>query len=243
MVFGLSQKMRKTGKEKKNLRGKDRAATLREANRRLAQNPKDSSALTAVADVYFAEQNWEKAFKTYSLLQELCATDPEIDEFTTTLRVALSAIKLENYNTAYKNFLLARSTKADVFEVNYNLGFLEYKRKNFEKAAGYLSQARTLMPENPQTLKYLGLSLFQIMRYSDAVQFLKASVDIDPGDKETLYVLGQTYQNLNRGDLALKIFTHLRGIRDWVPGRPWKREPRMLRGGSMRGPSWISKSA
>jgi len=211
MGIGITLKRHGASREKKRFKSKDAAAALKDANRRLAQNPKDASALTVVAEAYFNEQNWEKAFKTYNLLQELCATEQDLDEFTITLRLALSAIKLKNYNVAYKNFLIARSMRDDVFEVNFNLGYLEYMKKNFEKSAGYLSQARTLKTDHPMMLKYLGLSLFKLMRFNDAAQFLKQAMDLDPSDKETLFALGQTYQNLNRGDMALKIFTHLRG--------------------------------
>jgi len=149
--------------------------------------------------------------KTYGLLQELCATDKELDELTINIRFALAAMKMKNYNAAYKSFLFARSMKEDVFEINYNLGYLEYLKKNYEKAAGYLSQARILIADHQLTLKYLGLSLSKINRHPEAAKMLKQAVDLDPADKETLFILGQTYYNLSRNDLAQKIFSHLRG--------------------------------
>ncbi|GAB1455625.1 hypothetical protein MASR2M48_09320 [Spirochaetota bacterium] len=51
------------GKKGKKLKAKDHAQVLKEANRRLAQNPKDAEALQAMGEVFFSEQSWEKAFK------------------------------------------------------------------------------------------------------------------------------------------------------------------------------------
>ena len=48
-----------TGRNRKNLSGshaQDRNSILKEANKRLASNPKDAQALTALAELHFAEQ-------------------------------------------------------------------------------------------------------------------------------------------------------------------------------------------
>ena len=47
---------------------KNKAAVLREASKRLAQNPNDSAALLTVGDIYFQDQDWEKAYASYSPL-------------------------------------------------------------------------------------------------------------------------------------------------------------------------------
>ena len=43
-------------KKGKRIRARDHAQVLKEANRRLAQNPKDPEALLAIGEVYYAEQ-------------------------------------------------------------------------------------------------------------------------------------------------------------------------------------------
>ena len=210
VVLSIYRKNREKPEKKKKTKGKSKDAIIREANRKLAVNPKDADALETLGELYYNDEDWDKTMKTYGLLQELCATDKTLDELVINIRFGVAAMKMKNYNAAYKSFLFARSMKEDVFEVNYNLGYLEYLKKNYEKAAGYLSQARVLIPEHHQTLKYLGLSLSRINRDPEAARILKQAVDMDPADKETLFILGQTYHNLGRNDLALKIFTHLR---------------------------------
>jgi len=66
----------KGGKKGRKIKAKDHAQILREANRRLAQNPKDPEALAALGDVYFAEQSWDKSYKAYETLLEAAAGNP-----------------------------------------------------------------------------------------------------------------------------------------------------------------------
>ncbi len=197
-------------KKKKQLQSKDRNTILKEANRRLSQNSKDPEALLALAELYFNEEAWDKALKTYNILIDLCATNTNIDEFEVTLKHAQCALKLKLYDEAYKSFVIAKSLKQDVFEVNHNLGYLEYMRKSYEKAIALLSQARQAQPEHVPTLRYLGHSLFKAGKFKEALGLLRRVMDLEPEDKESLFALGQCYYELGQGDPAIKIFTHLR---------------------------------
>ena len=194
----------------KQPKAKDRNTILKEANRRLAQNPKDAQALLSLADLYYKEHNFEKAMKTYSVLIELCATNPELDEFDITLKHALSAMKMKNYDLAYKSLVIARTLNQESFEVNYNLGYLEYLKKNYEKAVNLLRAAKNQQPDDPQTQRYLGHSLYRIKKYKEAASILKRVLDLEPDDKESLFALAQCYNELSQSEQAIKIFTHLR---------------------------------
>ena len=211
-----AQKTNKKGGTKKG-KGKDRATMLREANKRLSQNPRDGEALKILADVNYQDGNFDKAFKTYALLTDLCATNRELDEFEITLRYAISALRCNNKAEAYKSLLIARTMKQDVFEVNYNLGYLEYFRKNFEKAAPLLASSSKLQADHGGALKYLGLSLFRQKKYQESVPHLKRSLDLEPEDKEVLFALGQAYFEMGQQDRAAKILTHLRADPDIGP--------------------------
>jgi tetratricopeptide (TPR) repeat protein len=199
------------GKKGKNLRSKDGAGRLKEANKRLTQNPKDPEALQIVADDHFNNERYDKAMRTYEMLIELCATNKELDEFDFTLKYALSALKLKNYKEAYKSLKICRSMRDDVFEVNYHLGYLEYKAKNYERAHSLLAQARESQPEHAQMLRYLGLTRLKLKKYREASSALRKALDLEPNDKEALFALGQAYHNLSQNDQALKVFSHLRG--------------------------------
>ncbi|AHC13698.1 tetratricopeptide repeat protein [Salinispira pacifica] len=200
------------GEEKpaKKKKTKNRDQQIREANKRLASNPKDHEALSTIADIYFNDQEWEKAHRSYAMLIEMASSHPEIDEKTVNLRYALSAYHLGMMEEAYKGLLLARTFDSELFEINYHLGVIEYKRKNYEKSAGYLNNAVKTNPEHLDSNKYLGLSLFRLKRLNDSVTKLRTVVTERPDEKESLYFLAQGYYELGQSDKSVKIFEQLR---------------------------------
>lgn len=205
-VFAKSDKS--SGKKKKKVR--DRATMLKQANRQLAANPRDHEALLTLADAYFEDKEWDKALKTYGILVGLCATNNAIEEWYVSARYGIAALQLKNGEEAYKSLMVARTLKEDEFEINTNLGFLEHRRGNNERAAQLLGQALQEKPEHVATRRYLGRAMFKLNRFADAARHLKVIVDQDPGDKESLFYLAQALYELGRIDQALLIFSHLR---------------------------------
>jgi tetratricopeptide (TPR) repeat protein len=151
MVTG-GRKDRHVDRKKKG-RTKGREALLKEANRRLAQNPKDPESLSILGDIYYGEEAWDKALKTYEVLVELCGSNSDLDEFEINMRYGMAAMKLGRNDEAYKGLVIARTLNQSNFEVNYNLGYLEFLKKNYEKAIQLLQQART---QDPDTLPRYG---------------------------------------------------------------------------------------
>lgn len=183
---------------------------VRDANRALAQNPKDSNALSVLADVYFQDQEWDKAAKTYSLLNDLVATNPDLDEHLVMLRHGLSSMQVGDLANGYKSLMLARKGNEDKFEINFNLGQLEFKRKNYERAINLLRAANEKRPDHLETVKFLGQAYFRIKRFRESVSLLKRTVEAEPDDKETLFYLGQAYYEGGQSDEARRVFGHLR---------------------------------
>jgi tetratricopeptide (TPR) repeat protein len=187
----------------KRSRGKD--AALKEAQKRLAQNPRDPQGLLTAGDIYFEEESWDKAYKAYEALLETGSNDSEV--YT---RYGLSAMRLGLSEEAYKGLSIARTHKQDNFEVNYNLGVLEFQRNNYEKAIPILQQARAQDPEHAPTLRYLGHAFFKIKKYKEAMAFIRRAIDMAPEDKESLHTLAECYLEAGQTDQATKIFNHLR---------------------------------
>jgi tetratricopeptide (TPR) repeat protein len=192
----------------KKIRGRD--AIVREANKKLAQNPRDPEALLAMGDVYYQEKNWEPAFRTYETLSEMTSTYPTMDEFLINQRCGIAAINLNQLTEAHKALMTAMVINPDNFEVNYHLGNLEFQRKNYEKAIHYFQKARIRDPEHAPTLRGLGHSLFKTKKYKEALAFIRKAIDLAPDDKESLYTLAECYFEANQTEQALKIFSHLR---------------------------------
>lgn len=202
---------------KKHKRKKDTATLLKEASKRLASNPKDPDALLTVADISYAEGEWEKAFRTYELLIDLSPSYPQIPEFHVNLRHSLAGIRLNRYDDAYKSIVVARTLQPDEFKVNYNLGFLEFQRKNYEKAVHFLRAAETQEPDHIDTRRYLGQALAKTKKFKDAITRLSSVVNAQPEDKASLFAMAQCHYDSGQNDKALRIFSHLRPDPKWGP--------------------------
>jgi tetratricopeptide (TPR) repeat protein len=189
---------------------KSRDAIIKNANKRLAQNPRDPEALSSLADIYFQEENWDNAYKYYGILTEIAGSHQEVNQFEAYQRYGLSAMKLGLTNEAYKGFSLAHNHRQDDFEVNLNLGNLEFQKKNYEKAVQLLQAARSKEPENTAVLRSLGHSFFRVKKYKEAMAFIRKAIDLAPDDKESLYTLGECYYEANQTEQALRVFSHLR---------------------------------
>jgi tetratricopeptide (TPR) repeat protein len=191
-------------------RSKGRDAIMRDVNKKLAQNPRNHEALLAAGDVYYQEQTWDLAYKTYETLNEMLTMYPTMDEFLINLRFGVSAVKMNQQNEAYKALTTALAINPADFEANYNLGTLEFQRKNYEKAIQHYQKARIRDPEHAPTLRGLGHSLFKTKKYREALTFIRKAIDLAPEDKESLYTLAECYFEANQTEHALKLFGHLR---------------------------------
>jgi tetratricopeptide (TPR) repeat protein len=200
----------RTKEKKKKPKTKGREIIIREATRKLSQNPKDPESLAALGEVYYRDEAWDKALKTYEVLIDLCGSNPDLDEFEVNMRFGMAALKLNRTEDAYKGLVIARTLNQSNFEVNYNLGVLEFNKRNFEKAIQLFQQARTQDPDHALTLRYLGHAQFRVKNYRDALALLRRAIDLVPDDKESLYAVAECYYELNQTDQAIKIFTHLR---------------------------------
>ena len=190
-------------------RSKGREVIIRNAGKRLEQNPRDPHALSDLGDLYYREEDWNQAFKTYAVLAEMGKQAP--NEFEANLRYGMSALKLGLIEDAYKGLNAARVLSPNNFDVTHNLGVLEFQRKNYEKAIQLLNQARIKDPEHAPTLRTLGHAFFRLKKNKEAMTYIRKAIDLAPDDKESLYTLAECYYEANQIEQALRIFTHLRG--------------------------------
>ena len=156
------------------------------------------------------EQDWERACKAYEALAEAGAGNPDVDEFAANARYGIAALRLSRTEDAYRGLMVARTIKQDDFDVDYNLGVLEFQKRAFEKAVVLLKQAAAAQPENALALRYLGNAYFKLKAYKEALGALRKAIDFEPDDKESLFAAAECYYELGNLDQALKIFSHLR---------------------------------
>jgi tetratricopeptide (TPR) repeat protein len=192
---------------KKNL---DTKSALKEAEKRLAKNPHNTDALALIGDHQFQQGDWENAYKTYETLAELPHSGVEIDEAQVNMRAAICAVNLNMVDSAYKYIVVAHSMSPSNFEVAYNIGNIEFLRKNYEKAVMYLQQAYSLNPEYAPAMRLLGHSYFKLRRIKEAMSYIRKSMEINPNDKESLFTLAECYFEAGQKDQAERIYSHLR---------------------------------
>ncbi|MDR0448236.1 MAG: tetratricopeptide repeat protein [Treponema sp.] len=192
----------------KRVKGRD--AIIRDANKKLAQNPRDPDALLAIGDIYYQEGTWDLAYRTYETLSEMTGSHPNMNEFLINLRYGIAGVKMNQPNEAHKALSTAVAINSSDFDANYNLGAIEFQRKNYEKAVFHYQKAKARDPEHAPTLRGLGHSLFKMKKYKEALAFIRKAMDLAPEDKESLYILADCYFEANQVDQAVKIFTHLR---------------------------------
>lgn len=194
---------------KRSLR-RDRDMVVREATRRLAQDPRDVAALQDLAGIAFEEGDFADSYKHYRSLVSLCGANPEIDEFEVNLRLGQSALRVKKPQEAHKHLMVAQSLRPDEFEVNFNLGLMAYMQKNHPKASEHFRIAHSQRPDDVATNRYLGHSLFSQQLYSEGIEVLQRVLDFEPEDKKTQFLLAKSYYALKQNDPALEIFTRLR---------------------------------
>ena len=210
-IILMFSKGKKPGSASKNAGRKDRASIIRSAMQKLAQNPRDIHALATIGDLYYEEENWEKAFGVYNTLVGLIASNPgKVDEFQCKLRHGVCSLRTGQPAIALKSLESARSLRPSSTEANYQLGSLYFMQKEYDKAITMLRIAAQATPQNPQAIKYLGIALQKTNHYAEALQFLRKVLDAYPGDKELLFAVGECFYETGKLDNALKVFMHLR---------------------------------
>jgi tetratricopeptide (TPR) repeat protein len=205
---------RKAGKNGKIM---DDATVVQLALKRLEKNPHDTEALLALAEKYYNQQDWEKAFKIYETLCTSSAGRPGIDYFEIHLRCGQAAVKCERRNEALKSFIVAESFNDSDYRVYFELGNVNFLNGNYEKAVTHLAKARALNPEYAPTLCALGHAYFKLKKYKEAMANIRKALDLVPGDKETLFTLAECYEESGQTDQATRIYSHLRADPNWGP--------------------------
>lgn len=203
----VSQKIQKKGK----------SAILKEAERKLAHDPHNVSALELIGDIYYSEKDWEKVWGVYKTLYDISSAHPEIDTGKSSLRMGISAFYLDKNEDAINALMYCIKKDPNNFECNLNLGKALMKANTFDKAVYCFKKAKVLQPENSEINMLLGTALFKSQKYRDCLPFLKRVLDENPGNKEILFEMAVAMTECGMGDKALKVFMHLRPDPEFGP--------------------------
>ena len=189
---------------------KNRQTIIREATKKLSQDPHNVSGLLALSELYYKEQLWDKAFPLYDTLLGIAVAHPEVDIFTTALRQGICAIKNNKLEDSFKGLIQARKLQPDNFEVNFYLGQAFYLNKEYDKAIPLLKKAIAINKEVQDTYKFAGLAMYKFHNFRESLPYIKRALDLNPDDKELLFAMADAMNEGGGGEKALKIFMHLR---------------------------------
>jgi tetratricopeptide (TPR) repeat protein len=215
VTFFFGGKTAKTAKGLKKTASKEDA--VREANKRLAKNPRDAAALCYLGNIAYNEENWQRAFEIYEVLAEIPILPEDLNQVQVNLRAAAAAVKLGDSGTAHKYLVVARALDQSNFEVNYQLGLLEFQSNNFEKAAQLLQLSLRSNPDYIPAMRTLGYAFFKLKKSKEALSYIRKALEIAPNDKESLFTLAECYNSAGQKEQALKIYSHLRPDSAWGP--------------------------
>jgi len=207
LIF-LFMSSKNTGQKKQ--KPKSRSSIIRTAEKRLAQDPRDPAALLPLSELYYKEQQWEKAFPLLSTLAEILPVHPELDVLQSMLRLGICSIRLGKMPEAIRALSIARRANPESFEANYYLGQSLYKSKEYDKAIPFLKKALSSGKEIPELFEFMGLSLYHGRLFREALPYLKRALDVNPDSREVLFSMADSMNAVGMGDKALKVFIHLR---------------------------------
>ena len=191
-------------------RQKNRAGIIRDCTKRLVHDPHNINSLQPLADLYYDEQNWEKAFPLYDTLYELSLVHPQIDAQRVAIRQGICGLKTNKMDEAAKGLFAAHKLAPDDFETNFYLGMLLYRKNDYEKSITCLRKAHSIKPDVSDVNEPLGMAYYKSQHYKESLPYLRRVLDENPENKEALFDLASAMEESGFGDKALKVFVHLR---------------------------------
>ena len=189
---------------------KGRAQIIREATRKLSADPHSPDGLIPLAELYYNEHAWDKAYPLYDTMMQVAPAHKQIDPYLASVRQGICAIKLNKLQDAFRGLSSAYNLRPDDFDVNYYLGQACYASNEFEKAVPCLRKALILKPEATNINNILGLSLYKSHHFRESLQFLRRALDEQPDNKEILFSMADAMMESGYGEKAMKVFLHLR---------------------------------
>lgn len=130
----------------------------------------------------------------------------EVTEIAVRKRLADCYRQVSNLTEAKNEYLILTKLDPGNFEHFFEVGQLFLKGKALPNALKYLKQAATLNPRHSGTLAAMGKVFFGLNMYTEARDTLVKAVEMDPGDREIFYYLGQAHRFLGEHQKALQAF-------------------------------------
>jgi tetratricopeptide (TPR) repeat protein len=175
----------------------------------IEKDSKNFDAFFSIAEIFYKLSRFEEAL--YYTDKALDNAAKKSDEYRNTLILKGSILRdLEKYDDASKIFKEVLDADTKNMNALFNIGLLEARQGNYEKAIDYLDSFLKGNPENPEALAQRGLVLLQMGQYEDANKHFDKAYKIDP--KSPGAVWGKGY--LVGSQLSSKALTNIRTIQE-----------------------------
>ena len=210
IIIVMSAKRSNKKDVKDKIKKKGETYLIKEAEKKLAHDPHNVSALELLGDLSYNNKNWEKTWNVYKTLYDISAAHQEIDIGKASLRMGIAAFYLKKQNESVNSLIIAVKRLPDSFEGLYYLGRALFETGTYDKAAFCFKKAKILKPENSELNQYIGLSLFKLQKYRECIPFLKKVLEEKSENKEILFDMAVAMAEIGINERAVKIFMHLR---------------------------------
>ncbi len=156
-----------------------------------------------LGNAYEQDKNFTKAAESY---EKYLSFKPD-QAWNAYFQLAMSRMRLEQYDAAVTAFLEAKNEKPEDVKINNSLAEAYQKAGRLKEAEGVLNELAVI---NPQEAKYY---YSQALRMYDsagdpegALGPAQKIVELDPKETQSLYNLGLMYVKLERYDEAVDVF-------------------------------------
>ncbi len=106
---------------------------------------------------------------------------------------ALAAAQQKDFATAEKLWTQALQQQPDLFEANFNLGYMLQSRGDNARAAPLLQRAAAAQPDNFNARYVLGAVLSRLGRTDEAVKHWRAALALRPAEVRLMQILAVEY--------------------------------------------------
>ncbi len=170
----------------------------------LNAHPNYKRALAALVDVAMTAERYEKAV-AYSL--ELTKIIPE--DFDARKTLGINYLQNGRPTDAVIAFEKACKLKPEDYDCQRYLGIALATSNQTEKSLAILKK---VVPNEPAIYFDLGLAAFYNGKFSDATEYFKQAVNVDPVSAKAIYQLSLSYLSLGNREAAMEQYDKLKKI-------------------------------
>ena len=176
---------------KKNIKDGSKTDTINALKKLIEKNPFDIQSRMELIKLYIEENNFNEAIKQLNSILANTRKDPGFNPRETNKLLAECYLNVNKLDDAAKVFSILRKEYPNDPYAYVELGKLEKERGNLERAAKYFTKASSLDPENMDSIRELGILLFDLKKYPESLTTLQTILTKLPYDPTVNYYLGE----------------------------------------------------